>query len=619
MRFQQSPAAGLTPIQDNDERSGRAMGDHSAIEWTEATWNPTTGCDRTSPGCDNCLVPDTPVLMADMSWRPIGKLVPGDQVVGFTEQPQLGQNRIFERATVVHAWSTRAEAVELAIGGRTVIASDNHRFLCDVRPYWREAARLTLRSRIVDLGAPGWQPNLESPDYLAGYVAGATAGDGTMRVAGSGRNGTQQSWWRVAVDANDEPVLTRLSRAFAVLGLSEISVRTFDGGVGGGLATGTPLRAPMLKVETRRMNNLVILVEEILPERDNAEWRAGFLAGFLDTDGCYSGGNLRFNQTKDHGFLDLTRRCMDRLGFTSAREDFRSAAGRSERLVGDLEEKIRFLSTVQPGLTRKAVDFYGRQFPAKRAVSVDGVRRVGQRELVDIQTTTGTFIAAGLATHNCYALTLSKRLKAMGQPKYQNDGDPRTSGPGFGLTLHPDTLHLPRSWASRRTIFVNSMSDLFHPDVPEWYIRQVVDVIRSTPQHQYQVLTKRSKRLAEVGRRLDWPPNLWMGVSLESSKYRFRIDHLRVVDAAIRFVSAEPLLGPLPDLDLAGIHWLIAGGESGPRARPMEESWVAGLRAQCGDAGVPFFFKQWGGRTPKAGGRELDGRTYDEMPEFVGA
>jgi protein gp37 len=217
---------------------------------------------------------------------------------------------------------------------------------------------------------------------------------------------------------------------------------------------------------------------------------------------------------------------------------------------------------------------------------------------------------------NCYALTLSKRLKAMGQSKYQKDGDPRTSGPGFGLTTHPDTLAIPRGWSAPRVIFVNSMSDLFHPDVPEHYIRQVFEVIADTPQHTYQVLTKRSQRLARLGRRLDWPSNLWMGVSVESTKYRFRLDHLRTVDAAVRFVSAEPLLGPLDDLDLDGIHWVIAGGESGARARPMHPTWVTGLRDQCSKAGVPFFFKQWGGHTPKAGGRDLEGHTYDEMPHL---
>jgi protein gp37 len=215
---------------------------------------------------------------------------------------------------------------------------------------------------------------------------------------------------------------------------------------------------------------------------------------------------------------------------------------------------------------------------------------------------------------NCYALTLAKRLKAMGQSKYQNDGDPRTSGPGFGLTLHPDTLDLPLSWGAPRLIFVNSMSDLFHQDVPLEYIRRVFGVIARTPQHTYQLLTKRSRRLAEVAGQLDWPPNLWMGVSVESARYVFRINHLRDVDAAVRFVSAEPLLGPLDNVDLGGIHWLIAGGESGPRARPVDLLWIENLRDLCAAAGVPFFFKQWGGRTPKAGGRELDGRTYDEMP-----
>ena len=215
---------------------------------------------------------------------------------------------------------------------------------------------------------------------------------------------------------------------------------------------------------------------------------------------------------------------------------------------------------------------------------------------------------------NCYALALAKRLKAMGQPKYRNDGDPRTSGPGFALTLHEDTLAIPYTWRTPRLVFVNSMSDLFHPDVPLDFIRRVFDVMAGTPQHTYQVLTKRSRRLLNLSDQLDWPDNVWMGVSVETERYEFRIDHLRRVGAKVRFVSAEPLLGPLPDLNLTGIDWLIAGGESGPSARSMDEEWVRDLRDQCGDAGVAFFFKQWGGRTPKANGRDLDGRHYDEMP-----
>ena len=215
---------------------------------------------------------------------------------------------------------------------------------------------------------------------------------------------------------------------------------------------------------------------------------------------------------------------------------------------------------------------------------------------------------------NCYALSFAKRLKAMGQPKYQNDGDPRTSGPGFGLTLHPDVLEEPHRWRAPRLVFVNSMSDLFHPEVPFSFIQKVFTVMAETPQHTYQILTKRSKRLVSVGPELHWSQNVWMGVSVETSRYAFRLDHLRTVPAKVRFVSAEPLLGPLPDLDLSGIHWLIAGGESGRGARPMEEAWALDLRDQCATANVAFFFKQWGGLTSKSGGRILDGHLYDQMP-----
>lgn len=215
---------------------------------------------------------------------------------------------------------------------------------------------------------------------------------------------------------------------------------------------------------------------------------------------------------------------------------------------------------------------------------------------------------------NCYALALAKRLKAMGSAKYQNDGHPLTSGPGFDLTVHPDALTVPYGWKSPRTVFVNSMSDLFHARVPLSFVRQVFQVMADTPQHTYQVLTKRARRLRQVADRLEWPANVWIGVSVESTKELPRVDDLRQVPAAVRFLSCEPLLGPLDGLDLAGIDWVIAGGESGPGHRPVDEQWVTGIRDACQHAQVAFFFKQWGGRTPKAYGRTLQGRTWDQMP-----
>jgi len=219
---------------------------------------------------------------------------------------------------------------------------------------------------------------------------------------------------------------------------------------------------------------------------------------------------------------------------------------------------------------------------------------------------------------HCYALTLAKRLKAMGNPKYQLDGDPRTSGPGFAVQMHEGALSIPHGWAGPRTVFVNSMSDLFHARVSDDFIVRVFEVMADTPRHTYQVLTKRPIRLARMAERLPWPKNIWMGVSIEDNSQVWRAERLTRVPAAVRFVSAEPLLGPLDALELSGIDWLIAGGESGPQHRPMEAHWAVDLRDQCQTKGVAFFFKQWGGRTPKANGRTLEGRIHDQMPQAVG-
>ncbi len=207
---------------------------------------------------------------------------------------------------------------------------------------------------------------------------------------------------------------------------------------------------------------------------------------------------------------------------------------------------------------------------------------------------------------NCYAERMSKRLKAMGQRNYVN---------GFKLTLQPHMLELPLRWKKPQTVFVNSMSDLFHKDVPLDYIRQVFDVMKRAHWHRFQVLTKRGDRLEELSTKLEWTPNIWMGVSVESQKYVDRIDNLRRTGAKVKFLSLEPLLGPLKNLDLTEIDWAIVGGESGFGARPMALKWVTNIREQCQTANVAFFFKQWGGVQKKRSGRELEGRTWDEMPQ----
>ena len=206
---------------------------------------------------------------------------------------------------------------------------------------------------------------------------------------------------------------------------------------------------------------------------------------------------------------------------------------------------------------------------------------------------------------HCYAERMAKRLQAMGQPNYAN---------GFRLTLHEEVLGLPLRWRKPQMIFVNSMSDLFHKDVPIDFIQRAFDVMRQAHWHQFQVLTKRSERLLELDPLLQCPENVWMGVSVENADYTWRIDHLRKTHARIKFLSLEPLLGPLPDLRLKGIDWVIVGGESGPGARPMEREWVVDIRRQCQRARVPFFFKQWGGVHKSKAGRELDGRTWDQLP-----
>jgi len=210
-----------------------------------------------------------------------------------------------------------------------------------------------------------------------------------------------------------------------------------------------------------------------------------------------------------------------------------------------------------------------------------------------------------LGCQNCYAARMARRLKAMGHARYSN---------GFAVTLHEDVVELPLRWKKPQTVFVNSMSDLFHPQVPLDFIRRVFEVMAAAQQHRFQILTKRAARLAAVASKLEWPPNVWMGVTVEAAAYVSRVEQLLEVPAAVRFLSLEPLLDAVEDLPLAGIDWVIVGGESGPGARLMQPGWVRRIRDECLAAEVAFFFKQWGGVRRTEAGRHLDGRLWSQMP-----
>ena len=209
---------------------------------------------------------------------------------------------------------------------------------------------------------------------------------------------------------------------------------------------------------------------------------------------------------------------------------------------------------------------------------------------------------------NCYAERMAKRLQAMGQPNYRN---------GFKVTLHKHIMDIPLQWKTPQLVFVNSMSDLFHEDVPFKFIQNVFEIMGKANWHIFQILTKRSHRIIELNSEIEWKPNIWLGVSVETQDYTYRIDHLKQTNAKIKFISFEPLLGHISNLNFNGIDWVIVGGESGPKSRPMHQSWVEEIQIQCKKSEIPFFFKQWGGFNKKKNGRMLNGRIWSEMPELA--
>ncbi|MCM3884136.1 phage Gp37/Gp68 family protein [Frankia sp. R82] len=575
--------------------------------------------------------------------------------MSFTDTPAVGQNRVWEEGVVEAVWETEKPTVEFELAnGARAVASEDHKWLIAKRgasQWWRSTVDLTFKTPVRTVRLAGGDLRT-STDYRAGYIAGVTAGDGTFRWDSSWRSdklGFPQSYWRVAKPESDRVVLDRLVDYLSHFEI-DVAVRPFDSGPS--VFTDNPV--PMAKVETRRLAHMP-LIAGLCEERPTTEWMTGWLAGMFDTDASYTGGNLRFHQAKPNDVLDMAVRFAKELGFELKREDY-SGGCPGARLVGGIPENIAFLAAISPAMTRRCQDFYGRRVETEDHMVV-GVRRGPVRRLVDITVSTGTFVAEGMLTHNCYAATIAHRFA--GTKAYPN---------GFNITVHPERLTAPLRRRKPTTYFVNSMGDVFHDDVPDEAIVRMWAVMAATPQHTYIVLTKRHGRMRSFLRdecrcgaghqpgihlrsamdwastphsptyvpgiepglyhRMRWPlPNVWLGVSAEDQRTaELRIPALLATPAAVRVVSAEPLLGPV-DLTrlkarngahidaLAGdvihpvtgeiyaaapgcIDWVIVGGESGHRARPMHPLWARGLRDQTTSRGRAFFFKQWGSWGP---------------------
>jgi len=575
------------------------MADKSHIEWTEATWNPVTGCTKVSAGCKNCLDPSTPVLMADWSCQAIKDLKPGDAVVAFNEGSEgVGLNKVYEKAVVEEVWSSKKPAVRITTDdGGEIIASLDHRFLKPPRGWFKAGNARVLQTRIRRIGTASIL-NGFSDDYCAGYVVGATEGDGTMSEGQEGREYREKQWyWRVAVTSRQGEFTARLIQCASRFNIA-LQEKSFDGGTG----------SEMIKVETRQHE--LIRKLSSLWERSGPEFSKGFIAGIFDAEGSFGKTNgcrptsLRVANTKAE-ILNAIVAHGESAGFKFKIENFHGRYCKTARLYGSLDEIGRFFGEVRPAISYKKEAAFGCRIEG-RVPKVVAVEFLGERELIDIQTSKRTFIANGFLTHNCYAERLALRLQAMGNARYRN---------GFRVTLHEDVVALPLRWREPRIIFVNSMSDLLHEQVPLDFIQKVFATMRACPQHTFQILTKRSTRLRELSGELNWPKNVWIGVSVEDARVLHRIHDLANVPAAVRFLSCEPLIGPLDNLPLDGIHWVIVGGESGPGARPMKIEWIRAIFRQCRQSRVPFFFKQWGGVRKDLTGRKLNGRTYDEMPE----
>lgn len=579
------------------------MGEFTGIGWTLRTFNPWRGCKKVSPGCANCLHPDTLVLYEDWIWRPLKNVKKGDRLIGFTDGKGL---RKYKTAIVEGVMYSNQEAVKFKTNHTEIICSKDHRFLAAQGGYWYDAESLSLGKKLRYI--PHYPELEESFNYKCGYITAMTKGDGTNRwEPGWGsvwRKESPQCYWRVAV--SDMPILVRLQKYLLDFEI-ELDIKPFDGG-------GEDHHKPMYKLETRSQPYLE-KIYNLSSVEYNYEFARGWLAGIFDAEGSHNDNknhadSLRISNTD----IQILNQCVHFgkiLGFDLKIEPFcldesnrlKTKRAGTVRLYGTCEDRGRFLGIVRPALQRKVDGLIGHHASFVPS-PITAIELLGKHKLIDIQTSTGNFYANGLKTHNCYMFTEQYRYKL----------DPT-------VVTRTKTWNQPRRWQKalngtnkKEMVFTCSWSDFFIQDADEWR-PEAWKLIKETPNLIYQVLTKRPELIPD---RLppDWDkgyPNVALGVSIENADWNERADDLRTVPARWRFISAEPLLGSVKGLDLKDIHWLIAGGESGPGFRVMDLDWVREARDMCVAAKVPFFYKQDSGPLPGKN-NVLDGRTWEEWP-----
>jgi protein gp37 len=612
------------------------------IEWTDETWNPTRGCSMAPGselgGCLNCLSPDTSILYQDMLWRPIGEAKVGDALFAFDEYaPTKGHFRKFRPARVQAVWVTRKPTVRLITARAEITTTPNHRWLgVQNAGRWTPTSGLNIGRTLRHVGK--FMAPVETSDYRYGYLAGMTLGDGTFRYEPGQRSdkcGFKQAYWRVALSEKDDAALGRLLRYLAALGISA-NIRPFSEPKLN--APGFGFAGRISKVEIRALGALSILHPILTREIDSQEYRRGFVAGFFDAEGSGS-DNFRVGQN-DKLVLERFSGYAKALGFNFEIET-PSTSQPTARLLGGLSARVGFFAMFQPALLRKAgLLGYSMQFDADPVVCVEPGPIM---DVIDIQTSTGTFYAEGIATHNCYAarnqLRRPQQTAASGKPfAILRDSGPRWSGE---VELIESKLLEPLHWRAPRRVFVNSMSDLWHESLLRVEQARVYAIMAYCQAHDFQVLTKRPevhyrycgleddvRELLQVllqrhgppphAKPFRWPlPNVWEGVSVENQATAdARIPELLKTPAALRFFSYEPALAPVdfrewltpgPTRNGRGgysgrqagtepLDWGIVGGESGPQARPCNLAWIDSTVDQFAAAGRPLFVKQVGSK-----------------------